>query len=130
MTNEELLKPRYRVTALYPNSYFKIGDILTTDERIPKESVGKFINDVTGFAWVYQVESFPHIFKKLEWWEGWKKKDLPKYVKNIQFGTIRKVVAFIGSENELVGWEGGIENTIYYTPATEEEFNSFQNSKP
>ena len=47
-------------------------------------------------------------------------------MKFIQFGTIRKVVAFIGSENELVGWEGGIENTIYYTPATEEEFNSFQ----
>lgn len=63
MTTEELLKPRYKVIAEYPQSYLKVGDIFEAD-------------NVTKF-----MANYPHLFKPLAWWEERKVEDMPEYVK-------------------------------------------------
>jgi hypothetical protein len=81
MTVEELLIPRCRVLADYPNSYFKVGDILTGSPKIPTGAVGKFINDTTGWAWVFTPEKYRSIFQKVFWYEERRLEDLPKYIR-------------------------------------------------
>jgi len=60
MTAKELMQPRFEVIAEYPNCIFKKGDIL---ERI---------------AEVEELEKYPHLFRKLNWWEFRKIEDMPK----------------------------------------------------
>jgi len=60
MSNEELMKPRWKVIADYPGSDYHIGEILDRDW-------GWVGDDEIGFK--HQVSHYPHLFKKLEWWE-------------------------------------------------------------
>lgn len=53
MTVKQLLQPRYKVIADYPDSPHEIDDIL----------------ELTTNNWRI-CECYPHIFKKLEWWEN------------------------------------------------------------
>jgi len=66
MTVEELLKPRYKVIADYPYNPVEVGELECSDT----EEQGKFL------------DQFPHLFKKLEWWEERKECDMPEYVKS------------------------------------------------
>ena len=66
MTTEELLQPRFKVIADFPGSNFGIGEIL--DEKW----VGEFFNE---------LQYFPHLFRKLEWFEDREIENLPKYLK-------------------------------------------------
>jgi hypothetical protein len=128
MAPEELMKPRYKVIALYPNSPFKIGEVL---------ELGKDEYD----AWVYLYDydgvdlwhesyfnSYPHLFKKLEWWEGLKPEEMPSYVKH-KNGNIYKVSEY--SEG-LIGVviEGGfwahLKNLF---PATKEQYEEYIKQK-
>jgi hypothetical protein len=58
--------PMYRVKLDYPNSYFKVGDMLTTSDRIPSDAFGKHIDNLTGWAWVFNPEKYPEIFEYVE----------------------------------------------------------------
>ena len=49
----------------YPNSIFKPGDILTQSDKIPEGSIGKYINDTIGWAWVFNPLEFPEIFEPM-----------------------------------------------------------------
>lgn len=70
-TPEQLLQPRYEVIADYPNSPFTIGEILyLTDEC--------FIGNSLGY------ESYPKIFRKLEWWEHRLPHETPTHVKFVK----------------------------------------------
>ena len=65
MKSAELLKPRFKVIADYPKSVFKVGetlhgDLIYCDTNGPKYS------------------DYPHLFRKLNWWEERKKEDMPK----------------------------------------------------
>ena len=75
MTVKELLKDRWKVIADFPDSYFKVGDIEDRDWA-------KYVNtedEADGILW--KISDFPHLFKKLEWWEEREIKDLPDYIK-------------------------------------------------
>ena len=64
MTREELMKPRFRVIADYPGLSYNVGDnieVLTDDN----------------YAIIDMVE-YPHLFKKLKWWESRRIEDMPK----------------------------------------------------
>jgi len=85
---DDLLKPRYKVIADYPYSKFNIGDIISMTH---KEDVGMgqfewatdFIGDEEDGMERYGEREFsyyPHLFKKLEWWEERDKYNMPKYV--------------------------------------------------
>lgn len=75
---ENLLKPRWKVIANYPNSPYKIGQILNNDWHeydLPA-------NELFSIATIYfEAHQYPAIFKKLEWWEERDIEEMPEYVK-------------------------------------------------
>lgn len=72
-TVEGLLKPRYKVIADYPQSIWKVG-----------ESLPEFPP-----TWCAEnLDKFPKIFRKLEWYEERKEEDMPDYLKRIKFAEL------------------------------------------
>jgi len=63
MTAKELLIPRYQVIADYPNSPYKIGAIAKGNECLVNPEC---------------LDKYPHLFRKLNWWEHRKIEEMPK----------------------------------------------------
>lgn len=120
-TAEELLKPRYKLIARYPGCDLNIGTLCTADSdlwvRGNYHLVGK------------DVEKYPHLFKKLEWWEERTPEEMPEYV-NIA-GEVLKIIDWKDNRNGTV-----IRNKHYrysislpgssVKPATESEYNEYK----
>jgi hypothetical protein len=116
MTPEDLLKPRYKVVADYPDSIFKIGGILIQGEK-----------DLT------EAAKYPHLFKKLEWWEEREEKDMPEYLKCIKTPD----QLHFSDEIFKVEWNGVIwakserglcvVSTNCYIPVTAAEYLQYKN---
>lgn len=115
----ELLKPRYKVIADYPGSPFKVNDVL--NERNGED---KFYN------WIHMMESYPHLFRKISWWEDREEKDMPEYLSRMIHG--RKVVKKLSGKNFLdddyMEWQFGGYNRNDFLPATKLEFTTYQSS--
>lgn len=60
------MKKQFKVIGIYPNSHFKIGDTLEESEQLPHGCVGKFIDEVTGWAWVKNAEIYTLLFKEIQ----------------------------------------------------------------
>lgn len=96
LTAAELLKPRYEVIADFPHSAHKVGDILT-GFKVTEEFFNAY------------MEKFPHIFKKLNWWEHRKVEEMPKKVMSlfddegdtfdIQEWDMEKLVGWVDKKN-------------------------------
>jgi len=126
MSVEDLLKPRYKVIADYPGSDYHIGEILDRDW-------GWVGNDEVGFK--HHISHYPHLFKKLQWWEDRDEKDMPEYVK---FTISSKTDYFkilkwnmkekFGYINPEFNWQGCSLTqwgpTYGYYPATKEEYEN------
>ena len=92
LTPEELLEKRYKVIALWIKSPLKIniGDIIKWDDL-----TGDFY--CKGERFNKDLESYPHLFQPMEWWQDRDVKDMPEYVvfpdghHNIEKGQIVKV---------------------------------------
>lgn len=70
MTPTELMKPRYKVIADWPdNSKHKIGNIINAGNVEWPENYCEWL------------DNFPHLFKKLEWWEERNENELPAWIK-------------------------------------------------
>ena len=67
---DDLLGVRYKVIADYPNASFKVGSVWSPEEMVSHAMSVDECNP----------ENFPHLFKKLEWWEERDKYNMPKYV--------------------------------------------------
>lgn len=78
MTTEQLLTPRYKVIAEWPDNTFDIGQILTESDMV--EDWLQTDNFLHGFK-LSEVEKYPHLFQKLEWHEDRNAGELPMYVK-------------------------------------------------
>ena len=68
---DALLAPRYKVIAEWPD--------MSEDFEI-----GKILNGQAVYATEHckvRMSAFPHLFKKLEWWEERKVEEMPEYVK-------------------------------------------------
>ena len=107
MTAEQLLLPRFEVIADFPKSSYNIGRIITPI----KEGSSYFYSleapssELIGFP-----EKYPHLFKKLNWWEHRKKEDMPKRLicKAIKDDT--EIMEILDWDMELLfGWTD-IEN--------------------
>ena len=139
MTVEELLMPRYKVIADYPgmDDSYEIGEVLKP-------------------AYTGIVDAYPHLFRKLNWWEERKVEDMPEYVKVIangcsfNAGTILKANNWgaYPDEGNNFGNEGDYYCLLITTeessthdkgeevkmnmrnvlPATEQEYNDYINS--
>lgn len=116
MTTEELLQPRYKVIADYPGNVAYVGEIYEDDICI---------------RWNEQkFKKYPHLFRKLEWWEERDEKDMPEYVKCEFEGnvTVYKIVYWNLKENrgyiterEVVSL-GFLKPEYEPKPATKEEY--------
>lgn len=145
MNTENLLAPRYKVIADYPRSKFTVGDPL--EKYVFKTSELGVYTYVTNIEIPLQganekpeyVESMPHIFKPLSWWEDRNPDDMPEYVKKNN-GEVYKIKEWDGTSNPYVlvdtkyhtGYVSGCTETpIYlpYLPSTIEEYTSFINNQ-
>lgn len=82
---EELLKPRYKVIALWPNCKFSIGDILTFVKEVA-QTYDMWVDNNGQFHYSNIYGNYPHLFQKLHWAEERELGELPEYVKfNNQF---------------------------------------------
>ena len=85
MNTEDLMKPRYKVIADYPGNIWMVGTIMDLD--MSKQLVSFY-------------DKYPHLFRKLEWWEERKIEDMPEYVKCL--GFVRKFKKWHHQENGMV----------------------------
>lgn len=106
---QELLKPRVKVIALWPfcqhhNSIKdqpKVGDIFEVSPG------GSIANDSMT---VLRVEIYPHLFRKLEWWEERDESKMPGYVKPDPNGIIESLAKSEQVFDARGKWELEIEN--------------------
>lgn len=120
MTKEQLLKPRWKVIADFPDSDFKVGSI--EDRNWCKYVNGEDATD--GIAW--NISDFPHLFKELEWWEERAIEDLPDYVKYQKkiYKAYWKCEASVRCEKHPSDGLGLDADWGSCLPATEEEYLS------
>lgn len=72
------MTPRFEVIETYPKSKFAKGDIL---ERIPNATNDWYNADkslIYADILLEEIEQYPHLFRKLNWWEKRKIEDMPK----------------------------------------------------
>ncbi len=126
MTPEQLLRPRFKAIADYPRSQCNVGDIL-------EHFVGDgFILNGVGLTSESDLKKYPHLFRRLEWWEERKPEDMPEYVK-------RKYITYSTTVFKIERWDETmqigfcsehcinilVEDTI---PATQTEYDNYINS--
>lgn len=125
---EELMIPRYMLIANYPGNDLPIGTIYTTDSK----------------AWIWSnlrlapknIKDYPANFRKMEWWEGRREEDMPKYIKHadslyrmdevievIDWHMDEEIPCF--QDNSVMGtWVRG------FLPATEAEYLTYKQHNP
>ena len=102
MTVEELLKPRFEIIDNFPNCSYNLGRILT-----PIKEGSNYYDclEASSSELIAFPEKYPHLFKKLNWWEHRKIEDMPKKLicKAIEGDT---EICYIEEWNMeiLVGW--------------------------
>ena len=104
MNAQELMSPRFEVVAEYPKCEFKKGAIL---RRIKYATNDIFHIDEyapVGGLYLSEMEEFPHLFRKMNWWEKRKEEDMPKKVisKCDNLDTIYEIESW--DMEILVGW--------------------------
>ena len=133
MSKEELMMPRYKVIADYPNRplTMPIGHILTLN----KLSSSKWWHEYTDAEPLHLEEqtsrNYPAILRKLEWHEERNLSELPLFVKTTYNGTTNKVYKYeFETDTIYVEYPEGICNfslKAYLSarlPATEVEYLS------
>jgi hypothetical protein len=137
MSIEQLLIPRYRVIADYPCSEFLVGDIFIFDDS---ESYDNLYDSKNG-VFINTVEKYPHLFKKLEWWEERKISELPKHIawydpsdKAELLPKYFEVLAWGTSPNKANILRCHTKDAYFFIsdckPATEEEYLQSKQTKP
>jgi len=77
MKAKELLKPRFEVINGYPNSKFEEGEII-----IPINKKSIHFENRKGFT-VSSPKKYPHLFRKMNWWEKRTVEQMPKKLKSL-----------------------------------------------
>ena len=127
---DKLLEPRYEVIATDTSGDLYVGDIL-------KNLYGKgvFYGSIanTGFSECI-LEDFPHLFKKLEWWERRKADEMPAYLKcrypvwEFKEGDVFKVTDWYNLDEFKVRINHQLFFVSNFHPATEDQYNALKKS--
>lgn len=128
MTVEELINPRYELIADFPGNKLHVGDVIHCPVR--------FTFDFGKELWIKSHDNYPHLFKKLNWWEKRQESDMPMYLRSDldkKHPTFHKILKW--EMKELWGVIDPIERSVCslmafnpeygYFPATEQEYNSY-----
>lgn len=138
MTTKELLKPRWKVIADFPcNVGQDVGEIISECEYKSEPDCYFVKIDLDGKIFGICPDDYPHLFKKLKWWEERDIKDLPDYIKKIDTEVVYKVLwnrydnppkcvgIWFNREGIDVCFDGQDQDfslLTIYKPATEQEY--------
>jgi hypothetical protein len=144
MSIEELLRPRYKVTADYFYNPYKLGDVITVeyDDRSVhlttttyRNEFGETVEQANHFH-PNRLKDFPHLFQLLQWWEERSEDEIPSYVKDKRDGEVYKLVTqgtnaldqvlISHPQSTLVKTGLGVWASLYdLLPATEAEYTAY-----
>ncbi len=146
--SEDLMKPRYKVVADYPQSNYKVGTIIEFQDEKQSWFTGTLDwvskpysnGGYTAIVCIKQFEPYPHIFKPLEWWEERSESEVPLFVKNVGNGRVAKVrfdlqetsswFMYLDGEVHPYAPGGSALVDTHWLPATEEEYKQYKLSHP
>lgn len=103
--------PRFEVIETYPKSKFKKGDIL---ERIPNATNDWYNADkslINADILLDEIEQYPHLFRKMNWWEKRTAEQMPKKVMSILDNKGDTFEIQVWDMEILVGWINKKERT-------------------
>lgn len=133
MTPEKLMQRRVKVISLYPLSAYHIGELVEFSES------GKMflaIKSAENEFWMPStvIEDMPALFRELPWYAERAEGDMPEYLKN-SARIIMVSKHFCYSSSSRVGFhkdffmnQFGINDAYnHYSPATLEEYNTYNN---
>src|SRR5690242_15646600 len=149
ITPEELLRPRYKVIAIWPGMHiepFRLNEIVTLQYYTEEEGEDKaegfvyipYKHKPKNFMWESFFTLFPHLFKKLEWYEERKTEEMPEYVKwdynpktdneDVK-GLVEKVIKWVQDCHGVVTSGSMVIATCHWLPATAAEYEQYINKK-
>jgi hypothetical protein len=150
---EKLLKPRYKVVATYPfNDHFMLNEVIELNEFDGREHLAKHMNEWFVMQRPLNPQSdrlpltmhestfnlYPHLFKRLEWFEDREPGDMPEYVKRVRQDKTVQVLRVLdpscnmrefGHEDNTIEHRFVWPNASGYLPATLQEYNEYLESK-
>lgn len=98
MTAQELLEPRYEIIAAYPCQPKEIGELLDTHQHTGMYLYMIMYEGAESHRKQYThgqvLQKFPHLFRKLNWWERRTEDQMPKKIKFLQDGSIINVIGW------------------------------------
>lgn len=101
MTAKDLLKPRYEIVSDAPLLKNKVGEIIAIKDKSGRIECDFFF---AGKALI-SPDSYPLIFRKLNWWERRKEEDMPKRLICKAIPNDKEVIEIEEWDMEiLVGW--------------------------
>lgn len=111
-TGIDLMSQRFKLIADYPTNTLTVGTVINNE------------------AYFHICVQYPHLFKKLEWWEERDKSEMPKYVKYREGYHKVEFAQKIGGEMwlKIDGIERRI-NAFYTDPSSEAEYQNYLKSK-
>ncbi len=124
MTPKELLKPRYKVIAIFPLMCVALGEVLASQRN--------HAHVLEGGYWMVDLAAYPHLFRPLAWWEEREEKDMRevRFLKDIGDGEVfqsectNNGTCFVKPNNKADG-DLRYTNIQHFTPATAEDYLSF-----
>ncbi len=127
---KDLLIPRFKVIADYPNSWFILGNIYTGLKGANPNSDYWYLKDNSphGVGTVDPTK-YPSVFQRLQWWENRTPLEMPRYLK--KDNMVFKVRAYThpAAKGFPLFYEKdeipGSHYISYFQPATKEEYNLF-----
>lgn len=130
------MRPRFKCIADYPGSDYSVGQIIPLTNHHSNEFYSRTEDDD-----VIEQESFykqyPHIFKRLQWWEDRDISELPEYVKNAADGIVFKVeYNFNGhTPSDVHTWNEEARVPFWHSlhhllPATESDYIQYTSKHP
>lgn len=147
MTKDDLMIPRYEVISdWFGNEDFEVGQVLTLIKNNDHRDylTNPFHYMVMGGMYSYsvsqdQLDLYPHLFRKIGWWENRNSEDLPMYLKwrypadNRPEPKVIKVKSHFNTTDKdwrnhsvhIFAAENAPSNTYTYNPfvpATEQEY--------
>lgn len=130
MTTDELMKPRYKQIADYPNSLFKTGDILYIFETVEEcEAFNTREGHAPRLNSYDQWGKYPDIYQRLQWWQDRLPENMPEYVKD-ENGIVGKLGERYSRNLKncvMVTFKEGnaiVNHFKHWLPATKDEYDN------
>ena len=106
MTAEELMVPRYEVIADYPGSTYPIGTIFTSmSNGFVRYMLDGDKHSTNGL----NLDKYPHLFRRMLWWEQRSVEDMPKRLKHLTVDGIEEIEEW--DMEHMIGWISKNERT-------------------